>query len=228
VSSGLVGAAVVAILLMVAAALPQRILRRPPTVLRGRRAAPSVTAERSVDVAAPHAAIASLATASTSPSTRHLRRHRWRGRRHHASTDLPDAVDLLIATVRAGELPRDALRIVADAAAATVRPAFDAAVQQLDSGVRFADAVHQLDALGPHGVAIAGSLAAAENYGLPLEPVLAQLAAESRQARRRAVETRARELPTRMALPLVLCTLPSFVVLAVVPLLLGALSSIQW
>jgi hypothetical protein len=34
-------------------------------------------------------------------------------------------------------------------------------------------------------------------------------------------------LPVRLAMPLVLCTLPSFVLLAIVPLLVGALSSLH-
>jgi len=49
----------------------------------------------------------------------------------------------------------------------------------------------------------------------------------ARQQRRRDSDAAARELPVRLAVPLVLCTLPSFVLLAIVPLLLGALSSLH-
>lgn len=74
---------------------------------------------------------------------------------------------------------------------------------------------------------LADSFAAADRYGQPLAPVLERLADEARQHRRRQADTLARQLPVRMSLPLVLCTLPSFVLLAVVPLLLAALSSLH-
>ena len=74
---------------------------------------------------------------------------------------------------------------------------------------------------------VADSFAAADRYGQPIAPVLERLALEARQHRRRQADALARQLPVRMSVPLVLCTLPSFVFLAVVPLLLAALSSLQ-
>jgi hypothetical protein len=50
---------------------------------------------------------------------------------------------------------------------------------------------------------------------------------EAREQRRRDGQAAARELPIRLAAPLVLCTLPSFALLAIAPLLLGALSSLH-
>ena len=81
--------------------------------------------------------------------------------------------------------------------------------------------------LGPVAQPLIDSLSAADRYGLPLAPVLERLSFEARQQRRRDIEASARELPVRLAMPLVLCTLPSFVLLAIVPLLLGALSSLH-
>jgi hypothetical protein len=43
--------------------------------------------------------------------------------------------------------------------------------------------------------------------------------------RRRQAEAAARELPVRLALPLVCCTLPSVAVLTVVPVIVAALGS---
>ena len=97
-----------------------------------------------------------------------------------------------------------------------------------NAGDRFADALRQLRAsLGPIAQPLVDSLSAADRYGLPLAPVLERLSFEARQQRRRDTDATARELPVRLAMPLVLCTLPSFVLLAIVPLLLGALSSLH-
>jgi Flp pilus assembly protein TadB len=71
------------------------------------------------------------------------------------------------------------------------------------------------------------ALVAAERYGAPIVPALERLAVELRGARRRRLEERARQVPVRLLLPLVGGILPAFVLLAVVPLLVGALAGIR-
>lgn len=150
--------------------------------------------------------------------------------RHRAIlADLPDALELVVLAVRAGHLPVTALRVTLAHLAPSVRPAFSAVIERVDAGERFADALGALTTgLGRDALVVADSFAAADRYGLPLAPVLDRLAAEARLQRRRHAETLARQLPVRLAVPLVACTLPSFVLLAVVPLLLAALSSLSW
>ncbi|HEY7627328.1 MAG TPA: type II secretion system F family protein, partial [Ilumatobacteraceae bacterium] len=111
---------------------------------------------------------------------------------------------------------------------ASLRDAFAAVGESMMRGTRFADALTELGArLGPIAQPLVDSLSAADRYGLPLAPLLERLAFEARQQRRRDTEAAARELPVRLAAPLVVCTLPSFVLLGIVPLLLGALSSLR-
>jgi tight adherence protein C len=160
--------------------------------------------------------------------------HRWLCIRRAANATrrsvqaFPDALDLLVLTIRAGYLPAQAIVEIAPFLPAPLHPAFIAVGQAMDRGERFADALHHLRAeLGPIAQPLVDSLSAADRYGLPLAPVLERLASEARQQRRRDGEASARELPVRLAMPLVLCTLPSFVLLAIVPLLLGALSSLH-
>jgi hypothetical protein len=62
---------------------------------------------------------------------------------------------------------------------------------------------------------------------LPLTPVLDRLTDEANAGRRRAGEAAARRLPVRLSFPLVVCTLPSFVLLAIAPAVLGALSTVR-
>lgn len=138
----------------------------------------------------------------------------------------PDAIDLVVLAIRAGLLPPAALDAAATHLAEPVRSAFADVGARRAGGERFADALAALtDALGDTARPMVDSLAAADRYGLPIAPVLERLAAEARADRRRAADAAARQLPVRLAGPLVVCTLPSFVLLAIVPLLVGAFSS---
>jgi tight adherence protein C len=142
---------------------------------------------------------------------------------------VPDLIELLVLAIEGGAPPFDAFTDIASLVPPPVRPVVHFVVVQVRSGARMADTLAEVPQhFGAAFAPLAESLAAAERYGLPLTPVLHRLADDARAARRRAAEARARELPVRLAAPLVLCTLPSFVLLAVVPLLLGALSSLQW
>jgi Flp pilus assembly protein TadB len=144
------------------------------------------------------------------------------------AVDYPDVLDLLVLSIRAGYLPAQAIAEISRFLPASVRAAFTAVDSEMQRGVRFGDALNELQTqLGPIAQPMVDSLSSADRYGLPLAPVLERLASEARQQRRRESDAAARELPVRLAIPLVLCTLPSFVLLAIVPLLLGALSSLH-
>ena len=160
--------------------------------------------------------------------------HRWSGARRattaarQVSMHFPDSLDLLVLSIRAGYLPAQAIGEIVPYLPEPLRQAFAAVSAAMQRGDRFADALAQLRVqLGPIAQPLVDSLSAADRYGLPLAPVLERLAFEARQQRRRDADATARELPVRLAMPLVLCTLPSFVLLSIVPLLLGALSSLH-
>jgi tight adherence protein C len=157
----------------------------------------------------------------------------WRARAaayaaRHISADFPDALDLLVLAIRAGYLPAQAIVEITPFLPQTLRSPFASVGEAMQRGERFGDALAHIEAhLGSIAQPLVDSLAAADRYGLPLAPVLERLAFEARQQRRRDGDATARELPVRLSMPLVLCTLPSFVLLAIVPLLLGALSSLH-
>ena len=152
---------------------------------------------------------------------------RTRLRRARATRDAyPDAIELVVLGIRAGLLPVAALAAAEPHLPEELRPAFGEVQARTHRGERFADALVGLsDGLGDAARPMVDSLAAAERYGLPIAPVLERLADEARADRRRAADAAARQLPVRLAAPLVVCTLPSFVLLAIVPLLVGAFSS---
>lgn len=152
------------------------------------------------------------------------------GRRRTAELDgqFADAVDLVLLALRCGHLPLEAVRLAIPRMGAGTRYAFEEVDRRVRLGQRFADALEALPAaMGARAHALADAFAAADRDGLPLAPVLERLASEARHDRRRRADARARQLPVRLAFPLVLCTLPSFVLLAVAPLLLAALHAIR-
>jgi pilus assembly protein TadC len=67
----------------------------------------------------------------------------------------------------------------------------------------------------------------AERDGLPILDTVMRLATDHRSERRRQIDTRIRQLPTRLSIPLVLCVLPSFLLLSVAPLVLASLSQLS-
>jgi tight adherence protein C len=139
---------------------------------------------------------------------------------------MPELLEILVALVRAGCTPAQAMRRVAPHAPPALAQPLARLVARLDQGQRFADTLHELAAAVPIARAAVDLLATADRYGLPLAPVLDRLADEARAQRRRLGEAQARELPVRLAFPLVCCTLPSFAVLTVVPIVVASLGSL--
>jgi tight adherence protein C len=141
---------------------------------------------------------------------------------------MPDSIELLVLCVHAGRSPTQAVVELARRAPSPVRHGFAAVVRQLHRGRGLADALAELPReLGPAARELASSIAMADRDGLPLAPVLDRLATEARNERRRLGQAEAQRLPVRLSFPLVACTLPSFVLLAIAPAVLGAISTLR-
>jgi pilus assembly protein TadC len=139
----------------------------------------------------------------------------------------PDAIDTFVLLVHAGLTPQLAIERLVDAAPQITRPAFAEVVHRTRRGETFADALAALNThFGTRAIALVDLVAASSRYGLPMTDVLTQLSIETRAARRRLDEAAARALPVKLSFPLVLCTLPSFILLAIAPAVLAALSSL--
>lgn len=145
-----------------------------------------------------------------------------------AAMQLPDALEMFVLMVHAGLTPRHAIELLSKRAPPAVRHGFVAVVIRLERGDVLADALGSLpDQLGAAALGLADLIGSADRYGLALGPVLEQLAQQARADRRRADEAAARSLPVKLSFPLVVCTLPSFVLLAIIPAVMAALSSLQ-
>ena len=141
---------------------------------------------------------------------------------------MPDAIELLVMCLHSGSSPAQSIAQLTREAPAPLRPAFDAVERRLHRGAGFAEALGALtSSCGRCALPLVGAMSAAVRDGLPLAPVLDRLTDEAVDARRRHGEAAARRLPVRLSFPLVVCTLPSFVLLAIAPAVLGAISSLQ-
>ena len=141
---------------------------------------------------------------------------------------LPDAIELLVLAIRSGLTPTAAIETVATQVPEPLTTTFAELSHRLHRGQRLADALDVFsERLGPVAAGFADALATADRYGLPIGPVLDRLATDVRTDRRRLAERHARTLPVKLSFPLVVCTLPSFVLLAIVPAVMGALSTLR-
>lgn len=140
----------------------------------------------------------------------------------------PDCIDLFSAALRAGYSSAQAISFLGQHAPIILRQHFIAATRRIDEGERFAEAIRILQReIGPVSQPMCEVLIAGDRLGIPVENLLFQLGNEARLNRRRRAETDARQLPIRLSIPLVMCTLPSFIILIIVPTIAGTLSQLH-
>jgi tight adherence protein C len=144
----------------------------------------------------------------------------------------PILVDLVRAGVASGVAPRTLFLTLQTTATIDELTTFNAALaslqQSLQSGIGFVEALEAFKQEGAPILGLVAALQASELYGVAIGPSLDALSIDARLARRRRIETKARRLPISLLFPLVVCVLPAFMLLTVVPLLFSGLSSIHW
>ncbi|HET6949004.1 MAG TPA: type II secretion system F family protein [Acidimicrobiales bacterium] len=150
-------------------------------------------------------------------------------RRHEADLDdqVPDVIDLLALTAGAGLPVGAAVCAIGDRPGGPLGGALARAAAHIHHGGAVAGALDALARAGPPVRPLVDALAQHDRYGAPLLPALDRAGIEARARRRRRAEEAARRLPVTLLFPLVLTTLPAFVLLTVVPLLAGSLGSLS-
>jgi tight adherence protein C len=152
---------------------------------------------------------------------------RRRARRHAAAQDeAPEVVELVRLGIGAGLNVRLALEGVTRHLDGVVAAELRLALARADRGERLADALDGIEVGGDGIRLLVDALVASERDGAPLDDALARVAADARTARRRRAEEAARRAPVQLLFPLVFCTLPAFVLLTVVPVLLRSLPTL--
>ena len=143
------------------------------------------------------------------------------------TTQLSNATDMLSVLLLSGMTTPQALQQLHHYLDEPCRAVFFDCGQLLSHGSRFHDVVRQLSStFGSPAFALCEALLASERDGIAVGPLLERLSAVTRQQRRQELDAAARQLPVRMAIPLVVCVLPSFVLLGVVPLFVGSLGGL--
>lgn len=143
-----------------------------------------------------------------------------RERRARLVADLPVAVDLLAACLRGGSSWGESVEAVATAVGGPLGARLHWVAAQVRLG---ADPVATWLALAdePALAGLARAAARAADSGSALAPTLARLAQDQRRAARAEGFARARAAGVRAVAPLGLCFLPSFVLIGIVPAVVG-------
>ena len=183
----------------------------------------------SVAVGVPGLAVAVMLAVAGWPVTVRVARRRGAARRLAArSAAAPAVLDLLGAALRAGLNPHKALFRVAERAPDVLQEDLSTAATVLRLGGTPAEALRQAaDRSGLEEFrAAAAALEAADRWGAPPAEALAARAEALRSRARLQAEAEAGRAAVRLAFPLVLCFLPAFVLLTVVPTVAGALHAL--
>lgn len=149
-----------------------------------------------------------------------------RRHREQLERDLPLLVDLLAVCLRSGQAPGSALAAVtASLEPGPLRTETSMVVNRLRLGgdpVATWRAVGTHPQLGPLGRAVTRAL----DGGASVADAMSDLALELRRSRRADVQARARSVGARAAAPLGLCLLPAFVLVGIVPVVVGSLEAL--
>ena len=150
-----------------------------------------------------------------------------RRRREAVRRELPHLVELYAAALAAGSAPAPALTL---ACAALPGPAAEE-LREVQAGLALGRSSLEVwqelathPALGPLG----RTMARAQESGAPVVDAVRLLADDLAAGARLDVEDQARAVGVKAALPLGLCLLPAFLLLGIVPLVVGAATGIRW
>lgn len=140
----------------------------------------------------------------------------------------PELVDLFRLAVGAGLSVHQLVEVVEPRAPEVFASTLGEVRRRVSLGQRLGDALDVFDELGESVRPLAAALRSAAFDGVAIGPALDRVATDARLQRRRWAETNARRLPVRLLFPLVMCILPAFGLLAIVPLVVSSLGSLHW
>jgi Flp pilus assembly protein TadB len=148
-----------------------------------------------------------------------------RAARRQFDADLPFAVELAAAALRAGAAPDAALHVVAEAVGGPVGLRFGRVERALRLGAPAAEAWSYLgDADG--AIRVARAAQRSDHSGAALAGALVRIADDLRTDAALASETAARRAGVLIVLPLGLCFLPAFMLTGLVPVIVAIIGGV--
>jgi tight adherence protein C len=151
------------------------------------------------------------------------RRRAMRRNADELARALAIAVDLIGVGVAAGGTPYVAIELGAPWTPRVVGRELEGVLRACALGQSFDDALRELGIRVPALRPLTDALRTSALLGAPVAPALARLAVDVRTDLRRRAEARARSVPVWLCFPLVLCILPAFALLTVVPVVVDGL-----
>ncbi|MEU4193057.1 type II secretion system F family protein [Kribbella sp. NPDC026611] len=144
-------------------------------------------------------------------------------RKAQISRDLPLALDLLTACLKAGRPPQHALTLVATAVPGPLTDLFTKVAHHLSLGADPSTAWALLRT-EPPCIPMSRAIDRSLRSGAPLSKTLEHLSDETRHSHHHTADQQARAAESRAALPLGLCFLPAFILLSIVPTIAASLT----
>jgi Flp pilus assembly protein TadB len=145
---------------------------------------------------------------------------------------IPDLVDMIRLCVASGCTPHGSLVVLGSLplrADDVLGPLVAKAAEGLGNGAVVAEVLDELQAtIGEAARPLCSALRSSADAGTPIGETLDLLAREARRTRKAQADVAAKRLPVLLLFPLITCILPAFALLAIVPLLGGALSALHW
>jgi tight adherence protein C len=150
-------------------------------------------------------------------------------RRERIGARVPDLVELLVTTTRAGLSPSVAFRRSADVLHGPLAEEVRRSVRQMDLGVPWTAALQSLVSRTdvPSLRRLASALSRSQRLGTSIGATLRAVAEDLRTERRARAEEQARRAPVKMLFPLVFLVLPAFLLLTVGPVVLATIRSLH-
>lgn len=149
--------------------------------------------------------------------------------RKEIDADVSYVADLLAVGLGGGLTLANSISAIAGHIRGPVVAALVDAQERQALGLAYPLALDQtLASLGATAAILGELLRAHIEEGAPIVDRLGELAVEAREHRRRQGERDARRLPVLMLGPLVICVLPAFMLLSVVPVVYDALNGLAW
>lgn len=142
---------------------------------------------------------------------------------------IPEVVGLLGVAASAGLNPHRSIQVVSELVDGPIAPLMARAGTLARAGYTAAESLTSIaEASGLDEFrSMARAFGASERQGAPLAPALRRLGRDLAEQRRRRAEAAARKAPVRVLFPLVVCVLPAFVLLAVIPVFVDTLNVVR-